>query len=328
MRGRNKAELSLTSVIHAHRIVFALVFSALLSGVIACSSQKPNPRAGWGGLITVFDDRPFYFGCADRPSPLPPGTHAWVTSSKQAPYARTRLDTLDLPLYEVPALTIAANLNNGVQIAGANQDHWTVQYCAMGEGSTIDEANGRLQKVSMNRTGSLLTLDSTDDGGRGNLLLTAPAGAPLTVHSDAPVEIHDMAGPVRISTLGRAVVLNTTGRVDVMAMAVDFAGSQGSVFLNSSREIDVKLTAQQFHGTLGANAQGEVHVYFPPGFQSAVNALVDRPKDFVCHADFCSKIKKGREDLLYQFTYGDAKARSDGIGLRSMDARVVLETVQ
>jgi hypothetical protein len=228
MRASNKGQMLLGSVRHFRGPVFPIVFNVLLGAVTVCSSQNSRP---FPQPLSIFDERPFQMNCADRPSPLPPGTHSSVSVSPQAPYARTRLYTLNLPLYEVPALTIAAEPTNWIQIAGANQDQWAVQFCAKGEGNTLDEANGYLQKVSMRRTGSLLTLNNTDarglTGGQGNLLLTAPAGAPVTVHSDAAVEVQDMAGPVRVSALGRAVILNPTGRVDASAMIVDFAGSQG-----------------------------------------------------------------------------------------------------
>lgn len=314
---------------HFRGLVFLLAFCSLTGCVIACSSQSSKSSRF---PFTILDERPFHFGCTDRPSPLPPGTHSFVTFSPRAPYARTRLDTLNLPLNEAPALTIAAEPVQWIQIAAANQDHWTVQFCAEGEGNSIDEANGYLRRVSMQRTGSLLTLSNTDahglTGGHGNLLLTAPAGAPVTVHSDAALEVHDMAGPVRVSALGRATILNTTGRVDASAMDVDFAGSQGSVFLNASSEINFKITATNFHGTLSANAQREVRAYFPPGFQTPVEVLVNSPKDFVCHADFCSNIKKDRVNGLYRFTYGNAEGASDHIGMRSWDKQVVLDTIQ
>ena len=327
MRACSKVQILLGSMMHFRGLVFLVAFNALLGGVIACSSQNSRPSPV---PLFIFDERPFHFGCTDRPSPLPPGTHSYATISPQAPYARTRLDTLNLPRYEVPALTIAAEPVNWIQIAGANQDHWTVQFCAEGEGNTIDEANGYLQKVSMQRTGSLLTLNNTDarglTGGKGNLLLTAPAGAPITVHSDAAVEVHDMAGPVRVSALGRATILNTTGRVDAFAMIVDFAGSQGSVALNASWDIDIKLTATKFRGTLSANAQRRVQALLPPGFQTPIEIVVNRPKDFVCRADFCSKIKRDRVNRLYRFTYGNVEGASDHISIRSENSQVTLDT--
>jgi hypothetical protein len=320
---------TLGSVMRNRSFVHVLALSALLIGVCSCSSQNARQKPP---SFTLFDVRPFHFDCTDRPSPPPPGTRSYVTFSPQAPYARTRLDTLSLSRHEDPALTIAAESLNWLQIAGANQDHWTVQFCATGEGNTIDEANSYLQRVSMHQTGGLLTLDNTDShgltGGHGNLLLTAPADAPITVHSDAAVEVHDMAGPVRISALGRVTVLNTSGLVDVSANIIDFAASQGRVSLNAPWDIDIKITAQEFHGTLGANAQRQVHVIFPPGFQTPVEILVNRPKDFVCHADFCSKFKEDRLNSLFRFTYGDVANISDHIGLRSENAQVTLDTMQ
>jgi hypothetical protein len=329
MRTLKELQILLGPLMRFRGLVFLLFLCSLTGALIACSSQSSRPSRF---PVSIFDEHPFHFGCTDRPSPLPPGTHGLVTISPLAPYARTRLETLNLPLNEVPALTIAAEPVEWIQIAGANQDHWTAQFCAMGEGNTIDEANSYLRSVSMQRTGSLLTLGNTDahglTGGRGNLLLTAPADAPVTVHSDAAVEVHDMAGQVRVSALGRATILNTTGRVDAWAGAVDYAGSQGSVFLNASWEINFKITATNFRGTLAANAQRQVNAYFPPGFQTPVEVLVNRPKDFVCHADFCSKIKEDRVNGLYRFTYGNAEGASDHIGMRSWDAQVVLDTTR
>ena len=301
------------------------VFSALIIGVIACSSPKINPHYGLLAA-TTFYERSFQFNCL--PSPPPQSASAFTTNSRPTLYARSRSNTVDLPRYASPSLAIAAELGNLVEIDASTQDRWIVHYCATGKGNTPQEADGNLQKVSMERTGSLLTLNSPGAAGYGHLLLEAPAGAPLIVHSDDPVEIHDLSGPVRVSSLGRAVILNTTGPVDVWAMAVDFAGSQGSVFLNTSQEIDFMITATRFQGSLGANAQHQVNAYFPPGFQTPVDVLVDRPKDFICRADFCSKMKKGRQEFLYRFTYGNAEGGSDRIGIRSMDSQVVLATIQ
>jgi hypothetical protein len=327
----NKEQPQLDSRMHGHGAAIILACSALISGMIACSSRNSQPLPSF-----IFDERPFQMNCADRPSPPPPGTHSFVTISPQAPYARTRLDTLNLPLYEIPALTIAAEPTNWIHIAGASQDHWSLRFCARGEGNTAEEAQGYLQKISMQRTGSLLTLNSTDargptgglTGGQGTLLLDAPAEAPVTVHSDAAVEVHDMTGPIRISARGRATILNTSGLVDASAMIVDFAGSQGNVSLNAPWDINIKLTAQQFRGNLSANAQRQVHVLFPPGFQTPVDVLVNRPGDFVCHADFCSKIKSSHKNSLYRFTYGDVESAPDHISLRSESEQVVLDTTQ
>ena len=302
----------------------SLATSALLIALSACSKDKVNPHGGQL-VATNFYERPFHFDCS--PNPTPQGASSFTTGSTQPDYARSRADTLDLPHNEIPALTVAVELMNIVEIAASPQDHWIAHYCAMGKGNTPEEADRNLRKISMERTGSLLSFNSSSAGGYGHLLLEVPPGAPLTVHSDNPVEIHDLSGPVRVSSLGRAVVLNTTGRLDILAMAIDFAGSRGSVFLNASEEINFMITAANFQGSLAANAQHQVNAYFPAGFQTRVDVFVDRPKDFICRADFCLKVKKDREGGLYRFTYGDAKGTTDRIAIRSMDAQVTLTTI-
>ena len=111
-------------------------------------------------------------------------------------------------------------------------------------------------------------------------------------------------------------------------MIVDFAGSQGWVSLNAPWDIEIKLTATEFRGNLAANAQRQVNALFPPGFQTPLEVLVNRPKDFVCRTDFCSKMKKDRENSLYRFTYGNVANPSDHIRLRSEDSQVVLDTTR
>jgi hypothetical protein len=150
----------------------------------------------------------------------------------------------------------------------------------------------------------------------------------LTVFAIRAVEVRNMAGPVRVSaTGGRATILNTTGKVDAQGAVVDFAGSEGHVMLNSVWDINIKLTAAQFHGTLAANAQRPVRVLVPRGFQSPIQAYVNRSKDFACRADFCSGFKQGREGSLYVFSYaGNGDSSSDHVDLRSEQSTVVIDT--
>lgn len=56
-------------------------------------------------------------------------------------------------------------------------------------------------------------------------------------------------------------------------------------------------------------------------------AVVNRPQDFVCRADFCSKVKKEKKDGLYVFTYtGDGGAAPELVHLRPEQATVVIDT--
>ena len=312
--------------------VFLLAISAMVGGVVSCSNQ--NSRRTKPPFLFLFEEHPFQMNCSDWPAPLPPGTHVYVTVSPSARYARTRLETLDLPLNEVPALTIAADpYNSLIQIGGANQNHWKIQYCAKGKGDTAEEATGYMRGESMRRTGSLLTLNGTDlnglSGGEGTLLVDAPADAPVIVHSWGAIEVHDVAGPVRIAaTRGRAIVLNTSGLVDASAQIIDYASSIGEATLNADWEINIRITAQQFSGHLNAYAQQKVQAFFPAGFQTPIDVYVNRPGDFNCRAEFCSKMKKSRENSLYRFTYGEVTKTRAPIHLRSETSQITLDTVQ
>ena len=193
-----------------------------------------------------------------------------MTISPSVRYARTRLETLDLPIKEAPALTIAADPVHMIQIESGSQNRWKVQFCAKGNGDTPEEATGYQRGVTMQRLGSLLTLNGTEShglyGGEGTLLVETPPGAPVTVHSWGAIEVHDVDGPVRIvATRGCATVLNTSGLVDASAQIIDYASSRGEATLNDDWELNLGFTEQQFHGHLQVYAQQVVHAFFPQG---------------------------------------------------------------
>jgi hypothetical protein len=278
----------------------------------------------------LFERRPFPFQCTDRPQPLPPGEHSWIGSPNLAPYARTRVETLDLPLAQVPALTIASEPTSFLRIAGASQDVWELHFCAIGEGDSEPEARQFLDQVSMNQTGSLISINAPHPGrtgNRGDLLAQVPQDAPLTIHAIGAVELRNMSGPVRISAVGgRATILNTTGTVDAEGEVVDFAGARGHVMLTSYSEIDLKLTGPRFLGNLSAYAQREVRVLVPHGFESPIEVMVDRKKDLICRADFCSQMKQESDNGAYLFKYdGSGEAASDHVWFRSDHSTVVID---
>jgi hypothetical protein len=278
----------------------------------------------------LFEQRPFLFQCTDRPYPLPLGGHVFFDSPNLALYARTRIETLNLPLAQVPALTIASEPPSFIRIAGASQDVWDLHFCAIGEGDSEPEARQFLDQVSMNRTGSLISINATHPGrtgNRGDLLAQVPQDAPLTIHAIGAVELRNMSGPVRITAVGgRATILNTTGTVDAEGEVIDFAGSRGHVMLTSYSEIDLKLTGRGFLGNLSAYAQREVRVLVPHGFESSVEIMVNRKKDLICRADFCSRMKQESNNGAYLFKYdGSGEASSGHVWFRSDHSTVVID---
>jgi hypothetical protein len=186
----------------------------------------------------------------------------------------------------------------------------------------------------MSRVGGAVSLNgpglSHVVGTGGKLTVDAPVDAPILVHATvAAVEVRDMTGPVRVTaTHGRARILDTTGKVDATGFVVDFAGSKGTVTLSAEAEINLKLTTARFDGALSAWAQHSVRVLVPQASQTPFQASVNRPQDFVCRTDFCSKVKQEKNGGLYVFTYvGDGSTPPELVHLRSEQATVVIDTV-
>ncbi len=315
---------------------FVMAIAALTA---ACATDSRRDYERQPAPNFLFEEHPFHVDCTDRTpnTRIPPGG-VFIVGSSLAPYSLTRLDSLNLSRAVVPAMTIVTEpAIHDTSIEAADQDHWELRFCARGDGNNEDEARGYLGKVSMSRIGSLVTLDaggfgpSPLTGGRGHLLVEAPAFAPVTVHSAyGAIEVHDMAGPVRVSTArARVSILNTTGRVDAAGFVIDFAGANGAVTLNATDDVNIKLTAPQFAGTLSAYAERAVHILIPRGYKGPIEATVNQPKNLVCRADLCGKMQKKKNGGWYSFTYaGDSAAASNKVSLSSQFADVTIDNVE
>ena len=225
-----------------HWPAFVMALGALTA---ACATdpqrdQEQNPAMD---LLyeSLFADRPFHLDCTDRTpnQPVPPGGGVFIVGGSQPPYLLTRLDTLNLPRAYVPAITLVSVPEASVDISveGVAREDWELRLCAQGTGNSEEEARNYLSKVSMNRIGSLVTLDSGGfgpiplTGGRGHLVVEAPAIAPVTIHNTfGAIAIHDMAGAVSLSSAhARVSILNTTGNVDASAFVI-FIGATTCMF--------------------------------------------------------------------------------------------------
>jgi len=283
----------------------------------------------------VFDRREFRLDCASWPSkePARAGTRVMI-SSPRAPFRQTREEDLSLSRAQIPALKLAVDLSgSGVKIAGEEREDWDVRLCAQGEGDTEAEANGKMQDVAMSRMGGTVSVagrgSEAISQGRGEMLVHAPTDSPVTFHSSyAAVEVRDMHGPVRVSAShARTTIMDTTGRVDVNGDVVDFVGAKGTVQLNASSEIDLKLTQSTFEGSLTASADRAVRVLMPPAFRMPLDVLVSKRENFVCRANLCASMEAGRKNGWYEFTYkGNGGAAPVLVNLQSQHGTVIIDT--
>jgi hypothetical protein len=234
-----------------------------------------------------------------------------------------------------PNLTITSDPGNFILIAGVSVADWAVFFSAEGPGSTQAEAEQQLRQRSLSISGSTVSLHGPNlyaraaHSGIGELIVEGPSEGGVVIHASySAVEVRDMAGPVRIAaTHARATVLDTKGQVDATAGVVDFAGSSGLVTLSGESEINLKITAREFDGTLLAWAQSSVKMLAPPEFAGPLEVMVARREDFVCRAHFASQVKCKCQGPLYVFTYGvnaDEPPRA-GLHLRSEQSTVVID---
>ena len=309
-----------------------------LASVFACSAwDGPRKSDQEPAAEFLFDRQPLTFQCADRLPGRRDGNPGEVRlgAGNEPPYALTRLEELHLSKSQMPALTITSDPSGRIAVGGNERGDWYIRFCSRGEGNSQAEAYQQLQDTSMTHLGSVVSINnvsrSINPYTTGSLLLAAPADAPTIIHASyAPVEVRDMSGPLRVTAShGRAKILDTSGQVDADAFVVDFAGSQGKVTLTAEAEINLKMTATKFDGTILAWAQGPVRMLVPLGFVPPFQAIVNQPRDFVCRADLCSKVKAEKTKGLYAFTYaGDGSANPERVHLRSERVTVVIDNIR
>jgi hypothetical protein len=247
----------------------------------------------------------------------------------------TRHEERTIASGDAPILTVTSDPNNSIAVVAGNGPDWKLLFWAEGGGQTEAQADQRLQNCSFSVTGTTVAL-SRRDGVEGldahsELVVEAPMDAGVVIHASyAAVEVRDLAGPVRIAaTHARATVLNTSGQVDATAGVVDFAGSCGRITLSAESEINLKITAPEFHGAVLAWAQRSVRMLVPEGFSTPFTAIVASRDDFVCRADFRSSVEQSRQGELHVYTYG---VRADGtrnhLHLRSEASTVVIDQIR
>jgi len=258
-----------------------------------------------------------------------------LVGGHQLPYRLTRLDELRFSRSDVPALTVTADPANSVAVAGSERSDWSLRFCVQGDGESEHEARQRLDEISMVRSGATVALTAPHllhkqptRTGCGDLVVDAPADARVVIHvSYAAVQLRDVKGPVRIAaTHGRATILDTSGQVDATAAVIDFSAACGHVTLSAEAEINMKLSASRFEGTLLAWAQRCVRLRVPPGFTTPFRAIVSRRQDFVCRTEFASFVRHEKKGDLHYFTYdGDTVPPDAHVHLRSEQATVVID---
>ncbi len=257
-----------------------------------------------------------------------------LVSGPRPPCRVTHREAHIIPRGEASVLTITSDPGNSVVVVGGRSRDWAVRFRTEGFGQSEVEAaeKARLRALAITGRTVALTapelLDPADDA-TAELVVEAPADSGLVMHGMcAPADVRDMSGPVRIAAVhARATILDTTGRVDVTAGCVDFAGACGQVTLTAELEINLKMRGSSFDGRLAAWAQRSVRLLIPRDFWTPVQVTVSSRDRFVCRAGICSKMEHTRQGELHVFSGGMDNADPDRfcLRLRSESSTVVID---
>ena len=279
----------------------------------------------------LFERRPLRLWPAVAPQP----GEAVLVVGNQPAHCVTRHEERVIARDDAAILTVTSDPNNSIAVVVSDGLDWKLSFWAEGGGQKESQADQRLQSCLFSVTGTTVSLSRPDgiDGldARSELLVEAPHDAGVVIHgSYAAVEVRDLRGPVRIAaTHARATILNTSGQVDATAGVVDFAGSRGRITLSAEAEINLKITAPEFDGAVIAWAQQSVRMLVPEGFSTPFKAIVGSRDDFVCRADFRSRVKQNRQGELYVYTYDvSADRRRNHLHLRSEASTVVIDQIR
>src|SRR5215467_11095839 len=266
-----------------------------------------------------FEEYPARSSCDEIPPPSGKGAKVYTILSGTE-FALHRKDQLTLASREVSELTVRPR-SAMVSISGAQADSWSVELCASAGKLLGPDAQSILDSIRLARTGNTLSLAGPekydpDRPSRAELYITAPKELPVTVDgSYSYVEVRGINAPVKVRTSNaRVKILQTAGKVDADATGmgiIDFVGSQGDVRLNADTELNLKLAAPVFDGSLSGTANQAIRVVLPDNFSTPFEAEVRKPADFVCRAEFCKQIKHQhlKDTELFQFGPPNAALR-------------------
>ena len=290
-------------------------FLRSLRSILTHPSRLPEYNFDCAAL-SLFDSRGMTMNGAQQPE----GRSRYVLKAPPvAPSTCDRSELLSFSPAEVPALDVDVGNQTVISVLGSDADNYTVRFRAQAGGATEDEARRALEKIALTRVGPRLSVStptySRERPTNAWLHIDAARNRPVTLNGRySYMELFGIDATVRVSTThARIKLIDVAGDVQATARvgAIDFAGNRGQIQLTADGEIgeiNLKVAAQRFEGTLEAEADVAIRVLLPPGFESPFEATVDRADLFVCRADMARSVRRRHDrDGAAVFSYGRGK---------------------
>ncbi len=206
------------------------------------------------------------------------------------------------------ALDVRAARNSGVRVYGADRADFEVLLCKAAP------AGGNLDAIALTHdAGALSVQGPEDETWVGYLLIAAPRGAAVSLHSEnGPLSLAGLQGRVQASSQNGPVSLDScTGEVDVQAQngPIHVRGDEGRLHVRTQNgPIGVSLSAAGWKsGMLDASAvNGPVSLAVPAGYRSGtvVESLGHSPVQ--CRGEVCADARRTWNDDGKRIEIGDA----------------------
>jgi len=206
------------------------------------------------------------------------------------------------------ALDVRAAQSSGVRVYGTDRADFEVLLCKAAP------AGGDLDAIGLTHDGGSVSVRGPAEGPWvGYLLIAAPRGAAVSVHSEnGPVSLSALQGRVEANSQNGPVSLDAcTGDVDVQAQngPIQVRGDQGRLHVRTQNgPIGVSLSAAGWKsGTLDASAvNGPVSLAVAAGYRSGtvVESLGHSPVQ--CRGEVCADARRTWNDDGKRIEIGDS----------------------
>ena len=206
------------------------------------------------------------------------------------------------------ALDVRAAQSSGVRVYGTDRAEFEVLLCKAAP------AGGDLDAIALIHEGGNVSVRGPAEGSWvGYLLIAAPRGAAVSVHSEnGPVSLSALQGRVEANSQNGPVSLDAcTGDVDVQAQngPIQVRGDEGRLHVRTQNgPIGVSLSAAGWKsGTLDASAvNGPVSLAVASGYRSGtvVESLGHSPVQ--CRGEVCADARRTWNDDGKRIEIGDA----------------------
>jgi hypothetical protein len=235
---------------------------------------------------------------------------------------------------ELAALNIDLAPTALVSITGSDSRSYLVDLVSEASCDDVQQARALLERVSLTREGGTLVLrnpppDLPGVRCRSFLDILTPAGQGVVLTGGySIVQFFAIRAPVTVVTSHCSLsFFDNSGAIDAISSnggSIALVGTEGRARLDADLDINLKVTATTFRGTLEAIANGTVRLLIPSAFTTGIEAQVRSNSLFVCRSGIRSQFRRSRHGGMRTFGFGEGRPQ---LRLVSRHGSVVIDEI-